>query len=366
METRELNYNRVADLMLREAAADNAGNFSRLAPERELAEKYRCSRVTIRKALEILEHRGCVSRIERQGTFWVETAALPEAPPPPAGWRIAVVVFNFGFQYGLLHFMNGIEHAGDGSRNYLYSFWHLDTASSDAADRFRQLEEVDGYIVTGDFRLSDLSWFINTRKPLVVVGQAIDRAVTSMGKRPFSLVKIDTRRGWEMAAEHLIESGCRRPAVLVASRHRGYQDRHEGVLAALRRAGLPAENCSFIVANRETDRGQITPEELCAGVERMLDTPDFDCLLTTIEPVIVVVAAQKRGIAPAELFPIVAECNQNDLTPQFFGIDTLSDDMESLGVQSVNTLLELLKGASGYKVVSVAPHLTRWRRPPAV
>lgn len=363
MENRESNYTRIADLMLREAVSDNARSFSRLAPERELAEKYRCSRVTIRKALEVLEGRGCISRIERQGTFWVEPVEAAEAEPDreTASWHIAVVIFNFGFQHGLLQFMNGIQHAGGSGRSQLYSFWHLDTSAGDSADTYARLSEADGYIVAGDFRLSDLSWFIGTRNPVVVVGQAIDRAVASVYERPFSLIRIDTRRGWEMATEQLIESGYTRPAVLVASRHQGYADRHEGVLDALRRAGLPAANCRLIVADPETDRGEVPVSRLYHGVEQLFVGDGFDCLLTTVEPILIIVAAQKHGFAATDLFPIVAECNQKDLSPQFFGIDTISDDMESIGKQSIHTLFELLKGSSGYKVVNITPHLNRRR-----
>jgi len=363
MDIRELSYNRIADALLQEAAGRNAGAFSRLASERELADKYNCSRVTIRKALGVLEEHGCISRVKGQGTFWVEPARPAAEMPKPANWRMAVVVFNAGMEHGLLRMLDGVEHATERNNLYSYSFWHLDTGRGDAAERFPGLADADGYIVTGDFRLADLTWFINTRKPLVVLGQAVDRAVLSMASRPFSLVRLDTVRGWEMAAEQLFCRGCRRPAVLVASRHQGYADRREGVLLAMRRAGIPEGDCRFVIADPETDQGSVSAEKLYAGVERLwTEADDFDCLLTTIEPVLVVAAAQRRGIAADNLFPIIAECNQKDMTPQVFGIDTLSDDLYVAGVHCAKSLLELLEGRAGYTVVNLVPHLTSWRK----
>lgn len=363
MALKELNYTRIADNLLYEAARNDTAALSRLLSERELSEKYNCSRVTIRKSLDVLEERGYILRVKGQGTFWAEPACRQEQPSKPIGFRIAIVVFNAGLEHGLLAFTDGVEHAADISGNCHYSFWNLDTRRGESAEQLSGLNDADGYLVTGDFRLADLSWFINTRRPLVVLGQAVDKSMLTIPSRPFSLVQFDTVRGWEMAAEQLFSAGYRAPAILVASRHQGYADRHEGVLLAMRRFGIPEANCRFIVADPSTDQGGVSAEKLQAGVERLWkDAGKFDCLLTTVEPVLVVAAAQRRGMSPDRLFPIIAECNQRDLAPQVFGIDTLSDDMYAIGVQCAKSLLELLTGASGYTVVSMVPHLTRRRQ----
>ncbi len=361
MDIKDLNYVRIAELLATESAG--TGAYSRIPSERELAERHNCSRVTIRKALEVLEQRGCISRVKGQGTFWVEADTVKKPAVEQKNWQIAIVIFNFGLQDGLLQFLNGVEHANRNNHNYTYQFWHIDYSLNDKVDQFSGMAEADGYIVAGDFRLADLSWFISTRKPLVVVGQAIDQALLLGSALPFSLIKLDMVRGWEMAAEHLLMEGYKRPAVLVASRHQGYADRHEGVLQALKRFNLPEENCCLVICNPNTDRGAVLLEELCQGTRQLLDRMDeFDCLLTTLEPILIVTAAQERGLKNGDLFPMVVECNQSPLTPRFLGADILSDDMEAIGMQAATQLLNLLEGISGFTVVNICPSLKRWRK----
>ena len=356
MDLVELNYERVAKELLQEAASSRAAAFSRLPSERDLARKYNCSRVTIRKALERLKADGCVSTVKGQGNFWLELKNEPKKADRAENLHVAIVVFNFGIADSFMCFLNGVQHAAEENCRCQYSIYHLDATLGDTPGKYTALEKADGYLVTGDFRLSDLSWFINTRKPMVVLGQASDQSMLTLPNRPFSLVRQDSLTGWSLAAAQLLARGCRRPAVFVASNHQGYRERFQGVQLALRNAGLPEENGRLVVADTMVSTNGIPALQLFDAFDRLWqEAPDFDCLLTTVEPWMVVMAAQRRGIAREQLFPVISECLYPDFGAQIFEIDTLSYDQYVLGMQCSKCLGDLFDGRTGYTVVNVCP-----------
>jgi GntR family transcriptional regulator len=62
-------YREVADTLQREIAAGELGPHDRLASEREIADRFRLSRMTARQAVELLVRRGVVYRRPGSGTY---------------------------------------------------------------------------------------------------------------------------------------------------------------------------------------------------------------------------------------------------------------------------------------------------------
>ena len=56
----------------------------RLPSEKELSEQYHVSRITSKKAVELLAEEGLVTRIPGKGTFVIEHQELPKALEIPA------------------------------------------------------------------------------------------------------------------------------------------------------------------------------------------------------------------------------------------------------------------------------------------
>ncbi|MCC8060323.1 MAG: GntR family transcriptional regulator [Clostridiales bacterium] len=67
----QLLYNQLVDRILKDY--QNRPYYSPLPGERELCEIYQVSRPTVRKALELLETDGCVTRFPGKGTFFIGT-----------------------------------------------------------------------------------------------------------------------------------------------------------------------------------------------------------------------------------------------------------------------------------------------------
>lgn len=57
----------------------------RLPSEKELSEQYHVSRITSKKAVELLAEEGLVTRIPGKGTFVIEHQETPKALEVPAG-----------------------------------------------------------------------------------------------------------------------------------------------------------------------------------------------------------------------------------------------------------------------------------------
>ncbi len=61
------------------------GNFlpgARFLSEHQLTQRFSCSRQTVRRALEVLEQRGVVKRIQGSGTFISDSAQYPTSDQP--------------------------------------------------------------------------------------------------------------------------------------------------------------------------------------------------------------------------------------------------------------------------------------------
>lgn len=63
------HYLRISDQLRADLDAGRLGHGERLAPERELAEHFDCTRVTLRQALQLLEAQGSLYRGPRRGWF---------------------------------------------------------------------------------------------------------------------------------------------------------------------------------------------------------------------------------------------------------------------------------------------------------
>lgn len=63
------HYLRIRDQLVADLAAELLPTGSRLPPERELAERFACTRVTLRQALALLETDGLIYRQDRRGWY---------------------------------------------------------------------------------------------------------------------------------------------------------------------------------------------------------------------------------------------------------------------------------------------------------
>jgi GntR family transcriptional regulator of arabinose operon len=218
-------------------AAIDAGTYAsgnRLPSEFELVESFGASRVTVSRALRELQIEGYVDRRAGSGTY-VRARAKNE--------------HSFGLlipELGQTEIFEPICHgmmAGDTDQNHVL-IWGRSLAGSDTTEA--DAKEVCGRLianrVSGVFfapieanaakdriNQSIVAMLSEAKIPVVL----LDRDILEYpGRSGFDVVGIDNRRAGYVAAQHLIDSGCRRIAFLgrphlapsCVARSNGYRD----------------------------------------------------------------------------------------------------------------------------------------------
>ena len=102
------NYMRVYQDILDDVAAGNYCSGDRLPTEAQLQERYGVSRITIKKAMELLAEQGMIERFPGKGTFLcVPQSNRPVPRQPGKVPMIGVIMSNFSSIFGQ-HFLQGV------------------------------------------------------------------------------------------------------------------------------------------------------------------------------------------------------------------------------------------------------------------
>ncbi|WP_342361833.1 LacI family DNA-binding transcriptional regulator [Terrarubrum flagellatum] len=134
---------------------------------------------------------------------------------------------------------------------------HDQAALQDEYLHAMRAQSVEGYVIVSAVRSPTLTKFLERAEPIVLVG----RRQTSV-KRPVPFVGIDNRAAGALAADFLLDSGVRAPAVIHASlSSSAVADRVEGFIERLLARGLPRNE----IPKADSDHLQ----HLFAGYEAM-------------------------------------------------------------------------------------------------
>lgn len=159
----------------------------------------------------------------------------------------------------------------------------------------------------------------------------------------FDSISTDNRRGGEMAAEHLIEIGCRTPAMIMASPDsRPAADRKEGFLSVLREAGIPAED-KFIVSSSEGLNHGYTEKSGYEAAKSLIGTgltPDGLFVTSDIQALGVMEALREMDIDIPGDIRIVAF--DDIVVSKYLGLSTLRQPMYEMGSTAVRKLMDRL------------------------
>lgn len=160
----------------------------------------------------------------------------------------------------------------------------------------------------------------------------------------FDSISTDNRRGGEMAAEHLIEIGCREPAMIMASPDsRPAADRKEGFLSVLREAGIPADD-NFVVSSSEgLNHGYSEKSGYEAAKTLLADgrSPDGIFVTSDIQALGVMEALRELGLDIPEDVCIVGF--DDIVVSKYLGLSTLRQPMYEMGATAVRKLMDRLK-----------------------
>jgi len=245
----------------------------RVASEMELAAEFDVSRITSKRALEVLREAGLVERIRGKGTFVVQR--LPDladvtmplrgrvAPPRRAARTIALVVPDVSDSYGLELMCAIEERCAEHETNLIVRRTHGRQADEEkAVDSLVATGEVDGLIVFpvhGDFYNASLLRQVLDGFPIVLV----DRHLSGI---PVAAVHTDNVAAARALTSRLLDQGHRHVAFLSPPpvNTSSIEDRLDGFRAAFEGGRGHAYELTEL---RSTLPGSTTPEAIAADVE---------------------------------------------------------------------------------------------------
>ncbi len=341
-------YVRVAEAIRSDLGRGVRGVGHRLDSERVLAERYGCSRLTIRAALSDLEENGLLTRLPRKGTFLLNNPAESKIKPKEIRkkvYTVSLVVIDkksaLKHDFASMGFLEELRALMPHDQ-WRIEFCHFHTAGGDEFEFPESLEESDGYVITGDYNHNDLFWFTQQRKPMAVVGLAGDDLLQNIGQS-YVQVYHDDFSAYMLATDHLIGRGFKRPAIITGTSHSAWRDRYEGYATALSRRNIAPKDCLHIVINPDRHDCAITLQQEQDAIRRLFDQRDqFDAVITASHASLVA-EARSRNLLPGKDFGMIAEVFEEDALCKALGLTMMRKDIVGLARCAAERLIEQIK-----------------------
>ncbi|GAB3824543.1 substrate-binding domain-containing protein [Kribbella italica] len=278
-----LLYERISTYVLEEIRSGALGPGDRVASETELAAQFEVSRITSKRALEVLREAGLIERVRGKGSFVVQD--LPDlngvttplrgriaGGPAPSRRRpgtIGLVVPDVSEAYGL-ELLRAIEErcADHGVHLLVRRTRGRQPDEEKAVDTFVASGEVDGMIVFpvhGDFYNASLLRQVLDGYPIVLV----DRHLSGI---PVSAVHTDNVAAARALTERLLELGHRHIAFVspppqntssIEERLKGF---HTAFAKRERERGPDRRQAHQLTTLRATLPGSFTPDSVRSDV----------------------------------------------------------------------------------------------------
>lgn len=325
-------------------------NDIRFPTEAELGSQFQVSRVTIRRALAILEGKGLLIRRQGSGCF------LTGRAPDSSGNQIALLLSS-PFSYRSPGIVDGVRHIASREgfllsvydmRNSLQTERQILTDFLSSAPRGLILENFSSIPDPNSDLLEQLTTQGSHVPVVSLFGSHDMEASAGFSSRPvISSVCENLSQGAEILVRELTSRGHRKIAGLFPSCTRPDTDRLHSWLLALRNAGISLDaDFLFLPGNLET-------EEILggksAGLSAFLDTVSVRCTaLVCSNDLLAAAAAQqlkKKGLhIPEDL--CLASFEESYLQ-QLSPIHTASlRGCGCIGEQAANLLFRMIRGAN--------------------
>ncbi len=241
-----------------------------LPPERELAEEFDVSRITLRAALATVQDAGLLERLRGKGTFVSQHAESNGL----ATMAILLSEQNFSTDDPFLSFVtHGIRQALQDEK-VATTFHSLGTHTSLADFLKNNLDLVqswDGLLTYSGAVDADAFALLQERR-IAVVGLG-----ESMADHAMCYVDIDNETGGEMAMRYLLDRGRRKPLIVEGSRRSIATDaRMRGIHLCLAEAGVSLDKQAVLhlspsYTSESADAAQEAVEERLAELGKEID-----------------------------------------------------------------------------------------------
>ena len=329
----EMTLNERIENDLRENILIKTYKDLKIPPERDLALKYKVSRITVRTALKNLEAEGLIHRIQGKGTFVKDETNEINGKTKSIGMLLSdrISVTNPYFA----QLFKGIYEYNKNTRfNIKFVYFKEEEIRDKKTDWIKRIEEKGINYILSPIPV-----------PEKVIEQLCARGIMtvtlnfvySSGK--VNAVRYNQKRGCYLSTEHLIKRGCRKVGLIlgVANEEFGVVKISslilEGYREALKKYKLPFVSC--LVKEGEWDRASLESE-----VEDLLENK-VDAISCVSEAVLskVISVLTKKNIKVPEDIALTTFCFAENMYP----FTTVAISPAQIAVSAMNLVYNLSK-----------------------
>jgi DNA-binding LacI/PurR family transcriptional regulator len=329
-------YKHIYNYLLEEISEGKLSAGDKVLSEKELCAKFGVSRITSKKALEMLNEQGLIFRIPGKGSF-VSGSPSHKTPGSSPSHIVGLVIADFNDAFGT-RLLNAIEESCETlGYHLLLKFSHDSTVEEEQALRSLDNYDTAGILVLpvhGEYYNHEILKQILNKKPLVFV----DRKMKGL---PVPTVSTDNTGIARDAVNYLLNLGHRNIAFYSGPMENvsTVEDRWNGFIKAFGDAGIMFDSSYFYLDVPETGNVE--------AVRRHMEAhPEITAAFVTefAKALIVKAAAEDLGRRiPGDFSIITVDCPVFNLeTPRF---TFMKQDEYTIGRQAVETLHSIILGA---------------------
>nr|AYQ75699.1 GntR family transcriptional regulator [Cohnella candidum] len=351
-------YERIYETLLEQIRSGKYQLGDRVPSEKELAEEFGVSRITSKKALELIAAEGWITRKPGKGSFVADPSAKPggvtEGKPKGNGkggksgnkLLVGLVITDFGDSYGT-GLVYGMEEASRKFDSYLILRRTFGIPSYEEEAIKGLLDAgVDGLIVfpaQGEYFNAEILKLVIDQFPLVLV----DRHLKGISA---GSICTDNISGAKKGIEYLFGLGHKHIGLLTPPPMdtTAVEDRIEGFIQAHAEKGIPVDRGLWIEEILSTLPSAYTEENKAKDIfkikRHLQENPHMTALFAMEYNIAVLAreAAEQLGLSvPEDLSIICFDCPETDGTPSF---THLRQNQEEMGRQAFEHIVKLSEG----------------------
>jgi DNA-binding LacI/PurR family transcriptional regulator len=329
-------YKHIYNYLLEEISEGKLGAGDKVLSEKELCAKFGVSRITSKKALEMLNEQGLIFRIPGKGSF-VGGVRPHKTTGVPASHIVGLVIADFNDAFGT-RLLNSIEEICEAlDYHLLLKFSHDSAGEEEKALRSLNDDDTAGILILpahGEYYNPEILKQILNKKPLVFV----DRKMKGLPAPTVSTDNIATARD---AVNYLLNLGHRNIAFYSGPMENvsTVEERWNGFIKAFNDSGLIFDVSYF--CSDVPDKGDME-----AVTRHMEAHPEITAAFVTefAKALIVRAAAEALGRRiPGDFSIITVDCPVFNLeSPRF---TYMKQDEYTIGRRAVETLHSIILGA---------------------
>jgi DNA-binding LacI/PurR family transcriptional regulator len=339
-------YRQIYEALLMEISSGKLKPGDQIPSEKELCESFQVSRITSKKALEMLVANHLISRQRGKGSFVVETSPMPGPEQKTSSFRsIAFLISAFNDSFGN-QLIRSVEAACEAQGYHLIlKLTHESPAEEEKALRVLDNENVAGILmlpVHGEYYNAEILRQILNTRPLVFV----DRKMQGL---PVPSVSTDCFAATEMAVSRLLGQGHRNiafysgPVIHTST----VEDRRKGFMKAFASKNVSL-NPAFI-------RDSITSlDNIDIIVRHLSEYPEISAAFTAEFEIALLV--RRALIALGRQIPrdfSLVTFDRPPYAPEFPEITCLQQDEDTIGRTAVEVLIRVIQGESSRAISDI-------------